>query len=633
MSDTMLSKPPFANVAVEAIKKIRAQLLLYVIVETVLIIFLLLVGKRVAPGFLPFVYVLSVLVLIVAFFHFALEYMRLRMEQTVSSIPPPAVQPLADGEGGKRIFSRSDSPEFHTLIEELILKCRRMVLIGTGLNVLQRGPFASDVMNRAVKENCILEIYLADPLCPDVESRLIEEELGDIAPPVGQGGLSRGLEMLGRMWRAHNYHKSIAINLFMHYPTFALLILDNDYLVYPYGYATLGNYSPVFRFSKEREENDAVIRFLENQYLRIKKNSVDVRMVDAVRNSKEIDVNKLHPFAIYFIPPEDSELYQFGTEVLGYDIRKRQLKASPWQEYVGGAREFGFHLTICDVLYFFSETHAKSAVEEIKFLAKTFKPFDISDFLLTPGLPDENSLAVRVDDRSGRLEAMHHEIVHRVYRRAAASNYSLGLAPLERDNNTERAQMMIERYKPTGAVLGCPLPDPRITTRLWRLALLIEMFIATLPKGREKTFAFVPPEAYHITLVNRTHFVVNTVIEPMTPAENEMVRGKIVQFGEGPVTLQLHGLLLTHWGRLIVSGYPNDDRLFRLREELASAAPGLRTNLPNTAHIKIGHVLAPLDKNGSQSLRQYAARCGNHIHEHLSFNDVYTPFCRIPLRR
>lgn len=447
MPDSMPSNPPFTDVAVEAVKKIKAQLLLYVIVETVLIIFLLLVGKSVAPGFIPFVYVLSALVLISAVFHFALEYMRLRLERTVIPVQQPETQRSPDKPGEKRIFSRSDSPEFHRLIEELILNCRRLVLIGTGLNVLQRGPFAGDVMDRAAEENCHLEIYLADPLCPDVETRLIEEEQGDIAPPVGQGGLSKGLEMLVGMWKAHDYPKSIAINLFMHYPTFALLILDNDYFVYPYGYATLGNYSPVFRFSTEREEDDPVIRFLEKQYRRVKENSVDVRTVNAVRKSKDIDVDRLHSFALYFIPPEDSELYRFGTEVLGYDIRKKQSAVSPWQEYTGDAREFGFHLTICDVLYFFSNAQTKSAAAEIEFLAKSFKPFEISGFRLDAGFPDENSLALRVDDPSGRLEALHYEMVRRVYRRAAASNYSLGLAPFKRDNEIERARMMIERYK------------------------------------------------------------------------------------------------------------------------------------------------------------------------------------------
>lgn len=186
-------------------------------------------------------------------------------------------------------------------------------------------------------------------------------------------------------------------------------------------------------------------------------------------------------------------------------------------------------------------------------------------------------------------------------------------------------------YKPTGAVLGCPLPDPRVTARLWRLALLIEGFIAALPGDGEKRFAFVPPGSYHITLVNRTHFEVNSAIEPMTAAENERVREKILQFREGPAALQLHGLILTRWGRLIVPGYPNGDRFFRLRDQLAGAAPGLRTNLPNTAHIKIGHLLTSPGKDRSQLLLEYVARCGDHIHEHLSFDDVYTPFGRVPL--
>jgi hypothetical protein len=421
MLESFTQKPPFIEVASEAVKSIKEPLLLYGILESIFLIFILLVGKNVPSGLVPLVYVLAALVLFIAFSHFTLSYRRQRLEFIAKtpqqmSTASRKLQPQKDSTPDKiRFFSKSDSPEFHSYIEQLILKVRHQVFIGTGLNILQRDPITSDVFKRAAQGCCSVEIYLADPICPDVEIRLIEEELGDFKPPVGKTGLVQRLETLVDLWKKFNYCNSISINLFMHYPTFALLILDDDYFIYPYGYAILGNYSPVLQFSKDNSEDQPIIEFLDNQYRRVKENSVDARTVFAVRNTKSIDVNKLYPFALYFIPPEDSEFYRFGTKILGYDIRKHQIHLSQWQEYVGTANEFGFHLTLCDVLYFFSETQAGAAIAEIRFLLKQFKPFEISGFQIASDFPAPGNVAIRVQDPDGILVALENELVHRVY--------------------------------------------------------------------------------------------------------------------------------------------------------------------------------------------------------------------------
>ena len=128
-------------------------------------------------------------------------------------------------------------------------------------------------------------------------------------------------------------------------------------------------------------------------------------------------------------------------------MRKRQTHLSQWHEYVGSASEFGFHLTLCDALYFFSEAHARTAIADIKFLLRQIKPFEISGFQMAVDFPAPGSLAIKTQDPDGILEALEHELVQRVYRRAAASCYSLELTPTKRDNDLKRARMMIERYK------------------------------------------------------------------------------------------------------------------------------------------------------------------------------------------
>lgn len=338
-----------------------------------------------------------------------------------------------------------------------MLEASRVVLIGTGLNILQQDPFACDLMSRAARGDCQLEIYLADPTSPAVETRLIEEMLGNIRPPVTRAGLRQRLKTLLQQWERlgerFGHPDAISISLFTHYPTFALLIVDREYFIYPYGYAILGNFSPVLRFSVDTPSDEGVIKFLNGQYDRVKISALDARTAFGIhelrpRSSLEdLIENDLHPLALYFVPPEDSALYRFGTRILGYDVRKRSPSRSRWRSQVGDARDFGFHMTLSDALYFLTEAEVESVWAEVKFLAEDFKPFDLTGLRLAPSFPDATSLSIVMDDPSGSLEALHYELVHRVYRRAAASNYSLGLAKLVRDQDTQRARLMVERYK------------------------------------------------------------------------------------------------------------------------------------------------------------------------------------------
>jgi len=349
------------------------------------------------------------------------------------------------------IFAKSDSPEFRSYVKNLMKSAKSIVMIGTGLNVLFEDPFTMEIMDRASDGSCRLEIYLADPSSPMIEMRLIEEEMGDPKPPIGESGLLRRLNMLLNIWKDRKYPETISIKVFTHYPTFALIIVDNEYFIYPYGYATLGNFSPVLSFSKEVRADQYFIDFLDKQCNLIKAHAIDARMTfefgrQPIRRRRTFDIKNLQPFALYFIPPITSDLYLFGTKILGYDVRNGDLQKSAWSKQVGIAQEFGFHLTLCDSLYFFNEAEVKSIQEEIKFILKNFLTFNISGFLLEAGFPDKNSISIRVEDQSGSLEALHHEIVHRVYRRAAASNYELGLASLKRDKDIDRARLMMERY-------------------------------------------------------------------------------------------------------------------------------------------------------------------------------------------
>ncbi len=342
-----------------------------------------------------------------------------------------------------QLFAHSDSASFRKMAEETVLNAHRVVLIGTGLNVLHNDPFSMWLIERVASGECELEVYLADPYSPAVQTRLIEEELGDIRPPVGFSGLLGRVRTLLIQRRDRNCADRFRIGLFTHYPTFALLIADDHYFIYPYGYATLGNFSPVLHFLKTDKAVEPMIDFLDRQYERVKADARDAQLVFDVREHRRRAPENLAAFALYVVPPLDSALYHFGTEVVGYNVHERKSGDSPWQDKVGSARDFGFHLTICDALYFSSEQDLLLAKNEVTYLLRQFVPFELVHLQVKPRTPDSTSVSIVAEDPSGSLEALHAEVVFRVYRRALASNYSLGLAPVTRD---PRAELMIHRY-------------------------------------------------------------------------------------------------------------------------------------------------------------------------------------------
>ena len=83
MSSAFLTKPPVANVAIEAVKRIRQPLLLYGIIESILLVFVLVVGRALPDGLLPVVYTLMGFPVIIAISHFILGYRALISKYTV----------------------------------------------------------------------------------------------------------------------------------------------------------------------------------------------------------------------------------------------------------------------------------------------------------------------------------------------------------------------------------------------------------------------------------------------------------------------------------------------------------------------------------------------------------------------
>lgn len=185
-------------------------------------------------------------------------------------------------------------------------------------------------------------------------------------------------------------------------------------------------------------------------------------------------------------------------------------------------------------------------------------------------------------------------------------------------------------YKPTGLALGSPLPSISFTKRLFRLSCLINNFLIKL-FDTDKTFAFVPPESYHITLLNHSHFDCSNDITRITEYEVEKARKIFAQVNKGSIILHFNSLILTPHGRLIVPGFPSDDSLYEFRSSIKNSIPELGVNAPNTAHIKLGHVLVIPNTEELKIMLGKVALCGEHVSARLNFTNVYSPVGRIKL--
>lgn len=376
------------------------------------------------------------------------------------SFIPLKIGKKPDKQGGKdhdpsqntTIYKNSDNPDFSKLFEERLQKADQIVMIGTGFNILQREDLRALLAER-LRGKCHIEIYAANPFSPNVQTRLIEEETGEIKPRIRKAGLISWLgELLSLKNQLQDKSKFI-LRLFPFYPTYAMFIFDErDYFYYPYGYVQLGTLSPVVHYSAKNSEHQAMIQFLDLQHRKVAQRSSDANLIyglykDSDQNSdQKPDLSQLAPLAVYIVPSITSGLYDWGSKTLGYDVRRKKVLSAPkWHRFIGPASEFGLHITVADALYCPSEADVNLICKEMEFLAREFRPFTIN-LSLGKDFPNERGIALVCQDKTGSLEALHHEMVTRVYCKAVASNYSLGLAPADRDQDRERAKLMIEHY-------------------------------------------------------------------------------------------------------------------------------------------------------------------------------------------
>ncbi len=367
---------------------------------------------------------------------------------------PPKIGPKESGNKGtdrqlsKKVvmYPNSDSTRFSDDFEHLFRQAEKVLLIGTGFSILHRQTLFKLLVERIRHHSCI-EIYAANPFSPNVQMRLIEEETGDDTPEIRQKGLISWLvSLLAEKQKLADKSKFV-LQLFSFYPTYALFIFDKEYFFYPYGYTKLGTLSPVLRFSRDEPTHQAMIRFMDKQAERVKELSADANLFFDLRARRNIKPDQLTAFAVYLIPSADTPLYQFGSKIIEYDVRaQKDLQPNArLHNAIGAAFDYGLHITIADALYCAAKSDIDLICKEVEFLANEFRPFVIN-LSLEKDFPNERGIALVCRDETGSLEALHHEMVARVYRKAVASNYDFDPSLADRDNDKERTKLMIKHY-------------------------------------------------------------------------------------------------------------------------------------------------------------------------------------------
>jgi hypothetical protein len=203
-----------------------------------------------------------------------------------------------------------------------------------------------------------------------------------------------------------------------------------------------------------------------------------------------------------------------------------------------------------------------------------------------------------------------------------------------------RLLLRVHAFKPTGVALGCPLPDVGVQRQFSALCDRAEEKLGRITGVTGPTISRVPADAYHVTLVNRTHFDLESDkrnVHPLSQREKEQVERIVREQGSGPVVLRYRGLIATRSGRLMVPAYAEDAGLFHFKECLRdgvldrSRRPVLGANYPVHTVTKIGHIGVGLQGAHLSEFRGWLDEEAAGIDVSVRFVDLYTQRGRIRL--
>jgi hypothetical protein len=287
-----------------------------------------------------------------------------------------------------------------------------------------------------------------------VLDRLIEEHMDESdaasssAAPRGRASFVRGadkVESLVERLENAGSPDHFKILLFAHYPTFATLIFDDKIFVYPYAYRVSGTDSPILQIRDGTPEAE----FVKENARRVLRDAVPARDVVKARQDSRFYSSQWKRAAVFAIPEPDTRLYQAASALLGYDIWRGE-KVSPYGElacmrqYVGDVANFGFHLALTDALFFCNSAMIERVKSELRWLSGQFPPVSLASIYVDNDKRDPMSAALWASDKSGTLEALHHELIGRVYGMAISSEFRT--ESVQYPQHDVRTELMARRY-------------------------------------------------------------------------------------------------------------------------------------------------------------------------------------------
>jgi hypothetical protein len=347
-----------------------------------------------------------------------------------------------------RTYPRSQHHEFFSDVEQLVHVASKITLIATGLNMLWEKNILDLLIERAQSHSAQVTVCMGNPQSPQVLDRLIEEEMKEHRPATGRAFIQRNIQSLVERLVLAGNPSTFRVLLFDHYPTFAILVFDDKIFIYPYAYQVLGNTSPIFQI---RDTGTQEAEFFKAHVERVLTDAVPALDTVKVRRNPAFYSAAWKSAAVFLIPEEDTNLYRTGSSILGYDIWRQSDVAVPrgsadLRSYVGEAANFGFHVTLADALYFSNDAEIERIKAELRMLTEEFAPLWLTSFDLVDQFQDPNAIVLRVADESGELEAIHHELVTRMYSLAISSTFKAGKTRKRIPPSDARARLMVNRY-------------------------------------------------------------------------------------------------------------------------------------------------------------------------------------------
>ncbi len=169
---------------------------------------------------------------------------------------PEGVRP--EGAADCWVFPNSDNTRTVDSLGASLQRCKIAKFCSIGLNFLWGSEPMLTMTNRIARGELSVQVCMGQFNSKSVRLRLAEE--GEILAGVPQGEYL--IRRLVHLEKTVSDDSRFAIKLFDHYPTYAMLIFDNEVYVYPYGFRVLGNSSPTFYLPS----GDPAAQFFKQQF-------------------------------------------------------------------------------------------------------------------------------------------------------------------------------------------------------------------------------------------------------------------------------------------------------------------------------------------------------------------------------